>query len=254
VQTIADGSDEWRFQLGVSAQSALTAVQLAMVGASGSARAYEGKFGFARVFAKREFPMRLFDRLGSCWILRKVMFKPYPICQHNQSAAAGAIRIRDRVRNSKVDRIEVQVNPYMVPGMLLKGPFTRASETLLSTSFCVACAISRGRIEIDDLEAFDDPEINRLNALVTLVPTDRLGYPASEIVAFEGDKEIARHSEIVTESNFNYSLEQSKAQLERMFEDRHLPSESLKMLERFVERLPSGNLSEVMTAFEAARR
>jgi 2-methylcitrate dehydratase PrpD len=254
VQTIADGSDEWRFQLGVSAQSALTAVQLAIAGASGSKRAFEGKFGFARVFAKREFPMRLFDELGANWILRRVMFKPYPICQHNQSAAAGAIRIRDRLRNSNADRIEVHISPYMVPGMLLKGPFARASETLLSTSFCVACAISRGRVEIDDLEAFDDPDINRLNALVTLVPTERLRYPASEIVAFEGDKEIARHAEIVTEIDFNYSFAQSKAQLERMFEDRGLPPEALETLERFVERLPSGNLSEVITAFEVARR
>ena len=250
-QTIAEGSDEWRFQLGMAGQAALSAVELAMAGSSGAREAFEGKFGFARAFAKRPLEAAALGALGKDWIMRRVMFKPFPVCAHNQSAVAGAIAMRSRLTGLQAERIEVHVNPYMVPGMQLAGPFSRSSETLLSTPFCVASALVRGRVEIADLAVFDDRAVQDLTARITVVPDPAIGYPASEILYFPKQGEVVRHAERVTAKDYTYDLAQTLAQLRRMGADLGIPPQALAGLHAFVMGLPSGHIGSVAEAFAA---
>ncbi len=251
-QSIAEGSHEWRFQLGMAGQAALCAVELARAGSLGARQAFEGKFGFAQVFAKRSLDASMLEGLGHDWILRRVMFKPYPVCAHNQSAVAGAITMRGRLAGKEADRIEVHVNPYMVPGMMLKGPFTSASETLLSTPFCVATALVRGRVEIADLEDFGSREVEATTAKVEIVADPDIPYPASEIIFHTTDGSAIRHAERVKPEDYTFDLDRTHAQLQRMTDELNLPGAALQGLHRFVMALPSADIGDVPRAFAAA--
>ena len=251
-QSIAEGSHEWRFQLGMAGQAALSAVALAAAGSEGASQAFEGKFGFAQVFARQPLESSMIAGLGRDWILRRVMFKPYPVCAHNQSAVAGAIRLREQLKGREAERIEVHVNPYMVPGMLLKGPFTSASETLLSTPFCVATALVRGRVEIADLEDFSSREVEATTAKVEVVANPAIGYPASEILFHARGGEVIRHAERVKPEDYTYDLDQTLAQLRRMVGELNIPKSALDRLHAFVAKLPVADIGDIREAFAIA--
>ena len=250
-QTIAEGSDEWRFQLGMAGQSALSAVELAIAGSVGARNAFEGKFGFARVFAKRELAAGDLDALGRDWVQMRVMFKPYPVCAHNQSAVAGAIAMRPRLAGAEAERIEVHVNPYMVPGMTLKGPFSRSSETLLSTPFCVATALVRGRVEITDLDVHDDVAVQALIDKIEVVSNPDIGYPASEIFYYPRKGDVVRHAERVTPMDYTFGIDRTLLQLRRMAKDLCIDPRAMDGLSAFVTALPAGNLDLLREAFAA---
>ena len=52
LQSFADGTDEWRYQVGVVARNGLVAAELARAGSVSAPNAFEGKSGFARAFAR----------------------------------------------------------------------------------------------------------------------------------------------------------------------------------------------------------
>ena len=60
----ADGTDEWRYQVGVVARNGLVAAELARAGSVSAPHAFEGKSGFARAFAKADLDGGLAASLG----------------------------------------------------------------------------------------------------------------------------------------------------------------------------------------------
>ena len=72
LQSFADGTDEWRYQVGVVARNGLVAAELARAGSVAAPHAFEGKSGLVRAFARSDFdpiarrPVRagLGDRTG----------------------------------------------------------------------------------------------------------------------------------------------------------------------------------------------
>src|SRR5690606_25056991 len=81
LQAIAEGTDEWRYQMGSAVRRGLEAAFLARAGALGSARPLEGDLGVANGYARTLLsPMDL-----DTWVLPKVAFKLYPVCNRNQT-------------------------------------------------------------------------------------------------------------------------------------------------------------------------
>ena len=64
LQSFADGTDEWRYQVGVVARNGLVAAELARAGSVSAPHAFEGKSGFARAFAKADLDGGLAASLG----------------------------------------------------------------------------------------------------------------------------------------------------------------------------------------------
>ena len=138
LQSFADGTDEWRYQVGVVARNGLVGGTRA-AGSVSAPHAFEGKSGFARAFAKAD-PMvasRRRPRAGSA-ILR-VAFKPYPVCAFNQTPVTGALVLREELRSAPA-KVRVRMNPYETgyAGMDAVGPFSTISGTLMSIPFCIA--------------------------------------------------------------------------------------------------------------------
>ena len=93
----ADGTDEWRYQVGVVARNGLVAAELARAGSVSAPHAFEGKSGFARAFAKVDLDRSLAASLGQDWAILRVAFKPYPVCAFNQTPVTGALALREEL-------------------------------------------------------------------------------------------------------------------------------------------------------------
>ena len=78
LQSFADGTDEWRYQVGVVARNGLVAAELARAGSVSAPHAFEGKSGFARAFAKADLDGGLAASLGRDWAICASRSSPIP--------------------------------------------------------------------------------------------------------------------------------------------------------------------------------
>jgi acyl-CoA synthetase (AMP-forming)/AMP-acid ligase II len=93
LQTFADGTDEWRYQVGWAARNGLVAAELAAHGSVTAPHALEGPSGFARAFAGVECDVEaLAAKLGRDWSIHRVTFKPYPGLRLQPDAGDGGAR------------------------------------------------------------------------------------------------------------------------------------------------------------------
>jgi 2-methylcitrate dehydratase PrpD len=254
LQPIVEGTDEWRYQVGFSAQAGLVAVELARAGAVGATRAFEGEQGFAQAFAHTAIDASFLDRLGIDWSLHRVTFKPFPVCAHNQSTVAATLRMRDRIQGREIQRIDIHIDPYLVPGMECRGPFVRVAETLLSTHFCVAAAIARGKLDMDELESFDDPAIAALIPKTFIVTDAAVQFPACTLRVQLGSGEILVHEERVTFRDFDLTRGQISDQLKRIGAGTGVPTDAIAEIETFVDKLPRRTIADIVKAFALVRQ
>ena len=145
LQSFADGTDEWRYQVGVVARNGLVAAELARSGSVSAPNAFEGKSGFARAFARVDLDSNLIASLGKDWAVLRVAFKPFPVCAFNQTPVTGALVLREQLRGSPA-KVRVRMNPYEIgyAGMDAVGPFNTISGTLMSIPFCIATTLVHG--------------------------------------------------------------------------------------------------------------
>ena len=172
LQTFAEGTDEWRYQVGVTAHSGWTAAELARAGSVSLREAYEGAKGLARAFAGR--PLDTEDtvaRIGRDWQTLRVAFKPFPVCAFNQTPVTAALSLREKLAGLSIENVVVRMNPYECgyAGMDSKGPFSTIGGTLMSIPFCIAQTLLRGAPSMAMMTRYDDAEINALVEKVHLV-------------------------------------------------------------------------------------
>lgn len=172
LQTFAEGTDEWRYQVGVTAQAGWTAAELARAGSVSLREAYEGAKGLARAFAGR--PLDAEDTIagiGRDWQTLRVAFKPFPVCAFNQTPVTAALFLREKMAEQSIESVVVRMNPYECgyAGMDSKGPFSTIGGTLMSIPFCIAQTLLRGAPSMAMMTRYDDAEINALVEKVHLV-------------------------------------------------------------------------------------
>ncbi len=172
LQTFAEGTDEWRYQVGVTAQAGWMAAELARAGSVSLREAYEGAKGLARAFAGR--PLDIADaaaRIGRDWQTLRVAFKPFPVCAFNQTPVTATLSLREKLAGRAVERVVVRMNPYECgyAGMDSKGPFSTIGGTLMSIPFCIAQTLLRGAPSMAMMTEYLDEEINALVERVDLV-------------------------------------------------------------------------------------
>lgn len=252
LQAIGEGSDEWRYQVGVAANAGLTAAVLAEAGAEGAERSFEGQQGFAAAFTRQSFPAGVVEKLGRDWSILRTTFKPYPVCAHNQTVITAALGLRDQLAGQDVAAIEVRIDPYIVPGMTFQGPFRRVSETLMSTSFVAAATLVRGRLDIAELEAFDDPAIIRLVPRITLVTDPAIVFPACSVEARLTSGERLVQAEPATAADYDLNRSQVLAQLRRMAALVGVPERAIALLADHADA-PELGVAPVLEAFAEVR-
>ncbi|RFS86576.1 MmgE/PrpD family protein 4 [Actinomadura spongiicola] len=176
-QTWLAGTQEWRYQVGAASRNGMVAALLAARGVTGAPDSLDGAAGHLRAFSgvpTAPDPGTL--RLGDDWRIRRVTYKPYPVCAINQVPVTVLIELARRhgLKQDDVASVTVTLAPddAAYPGIDAHGPFRDVGGTLMSLPYCLATALRHGGIALDDLFAFDDPALMDLTRRITVTAAE----------------------------------------------------------------------------------
>ena len=201
------GGDEMFFHPGFAARNAVTAVQLASLGARASESALDGRAGLFAGLNKTDCIARVTPFSGQQFEIMSVYYKPAPACNYAQTACQAALSLASDpgFRSGDVESIGVKASQAAMqyPGCDYAGPFDRILQAKMSIQYCVAATLARGAIEESNYHLLDDPEINRLASITKLEidPAFTARYPGAQgtevIVGLAGGRIIRRKLEDV---------------------------------------------------------
>ena len=252
LQSFSDGTDEWRYQVGVAGQLGLVAAELARAGSVSAPNAFEGRAGFIRAFARTEPDLKALEaKLGSDWSIHRVTFKPYPVCAFNQTPVVAALALREKVGRRGIATVRVRMNPYETgyAGMDSKGPFNSISGTLMSIPFCIAGTLVRGVPTMTMMTSYGDAAVNALVAKTELVPDEGVSRLCCIIdVDLEDGTRIVQDQRM-TVANYDFDRKAVSALIRRIGDESDLPAKAYVNLETFVESLPDADIGLVLKSF-----
>jgi 2-methylcitrate dehydratase PrpD len=166
-----DGGEEMFFHPGVAARNGLTAVDLAQLGAYGSAGALDGEAGLFAATGAGAAPNVVLFADGDAEIM-SVFHKPLPVCNFAQTPCQAALLlVREHgVTAAAISRVTIGASEAAVryPGCDSRGPFDRLLQAKMSIPFCVATALLDGTVSEAGFAALDRTEVLRLSAATTL--------------------------------------------------------------------------------------
>jgi 2-methylcitrate dehydratase PrpD len=170
------GGDEMFFHPGYAARNAVTAVELASLGARASESALDGRAGLFAGFNKSDCVTKVRPFSSDSLEILSVYYKPAPACNYAQTATQAALDLAMQTgfRSGEIESIVVKASEAAVkyPGCDSAGPFERILQAKMSIQYCVAATLARGAIDEANYRGLDDPEINRL-ARITNLEIDR---------------------------------------------------------------------------------
>ena len=252
LQSFSEGTDEWRYQVGVAGQTGLTATLLAANGAVSAPHSLEGRFGFARAFAGVDCDVDdLAGRLGREWAIRRVTFKPFPVCAFNQTPVIAALALKQKVGQRDFAWIKVRMNPLETgyAGMDSSGPFHTVSGTLMSIPFCIALTLVRGEPTLKMMTTYDDETVNALMSDVELVPDQGVARLCCTIEAGLADGTRIDIEQIMTTENFNYDRGTVSQLVRRIGVEQDVPAKAYDLIEDFAFGPPGKSVEQVLAAF-----
>lgn len=252
LQSFADGSDEWRYQVGMVARTGLVAAALARAGSVSAPFAFEGPSGFVKAFAREACDAdALASQLGKEWATLRVAFKPYPVCAFNQTPVTAAIGLRENLNGGAIEAVRVRMNPYETgyAGMDSKGPFHSISGTLMSIPFCIASTLVHGVPTMAAMTAYDDAEVNALIDRIDLISDPSVATLCCTIEIDMADGGCVVQEQNMTFADYSYDQPEVSALIRRIGAESQVPSSAYDRLEDFAEHLPDGDIGQVLAAF-----
>ncbi len=166
------GGDEMFFHPGFAARNAVTAVELAELGAVASETALEGRSGLFAALGRSDRVSRVIPFSGGALEIMSVYHKPAPACNYAQTACqtALALAVEDGVEGRDIVGIRIKCSAAAVayPGCNFAGPFDRVLQAKMSIPYCVAATLAQGKIDEANYHLLSDPEVARLLAATVL--------------------------------------------------------------------------------------
>jgi 2-methylcitrate dehydratase PrpD len=166
------GGDEMFFHPGFAARNAVTAVELAALGAHASESALDGRAGLFAGLNKTDCIPQVTPFTGEAFEIMSVYYKPAPACSYAQTAtqAALVLAMEDGFQSSDIESIVVKASAAAVgyPGCDYAGPFERILQAKMSIQYCVAATMARGVIAESNYRELNDSEITRLASITKL--------------------------------------------------------------------------------------
>jgi 2-methylcitrate dehydratase PrpD len=174
------------FHVGFAARNAVTAVELAELGAFISVTALDGRAGLFAALRRLDRAAEVAPFEGARPEILNVFHKPAPACNYAQTPCQAALAIarEHRIDSGEIAAVHVKCTAAALnyPGCNAPGPFDRILQAKMSIHFCVAATLARSAIEERNYRMLDDPEIARLTSLTTLEedPALSAAYPARQ--------------------------------------------------------------------------
>ncbi|WP_255440298.1 MmgE/PrpD family protein [Caenimonas sedimenti] len=252
LQSFADGTDEWRYQVGVAARNGLVATELARAGSRSAPSAFEGRSGFVKAFARSDCDVpALLARLGKEWSVQRVTFKPFPVCAFNQTPVTGALVLRDRLEGRALKQVRVRMNPFETgyAGMDAKGPFDSISGTLMSIPFCIALTLLRGTPSMAAMTTYDDADVNALTDRIDLVTDDSVPVLSCVIEAETAAGARLVQDQRMTVADFSYDWDTDSKLVRRIGAETGVPTAAYDRVETFCREPERAGIAAVLEAF-----
>lgn len=182
---IADGAMSKHLHAGRAASSGLLAADLAQRGFTGARRILEGERGFFAATSSDARPDLVVAGLRhgmADYKISDVSIKPYPSCRHTHPAIDAALALHQEHELALEHIEEAEVATYQAGLALTDNPSpTHPYAAKFSLQYCVACALARGRVGLDDFrpEALEDEAVLRLMAKMSVGLSEELDghYP-----------------------------------------------------------------------------
>ncbi|MFA5664150.1 MmgE/PrpD family protein [Castellaniella sp.] len=257
LQSFADGTDEWRYQVGVVGQTGYTATQLARAGSVAAPHAFEGRAGLVRALARVDCDVdALAARLGKEWSILRVTFKPYPVCAFNQTPVIAALALRQTLldkglESDSVQKVSVSMNPYETgyAGMDARGPFNSISGTLMSIPFCIANTLLYGEPDMHRMTSYDDPAVAALMERIDLLSDESVDKLCCVIgLKINGQPDL-EHRQMMTVNDYAYNRQQVASLIRRVGSETSLPEALYQKLEAFVDAPDQHPISDLLACF-----
>jgi 2-methylcitrate dehydratase PrpD len=252
LQSFADGTDEWRYQVGVCARLGLVAAELARAGSVSAPHAFEGPSGLVRSFAKTECDAgALTATLGQEWAVMRVTFKPYPVCAFNQTPVTAGLALREKLAGAPLKAVRVRMNPYETgyAGMDAVGPFNSVSGTLMSIPFCIAATLLYGVPDMQRMLTYDDAAVNKLISNIKLISDADVPTLCCKIEAETADGRTLVQDQRMGFADYSFDRAGVSALIRRIGREQAVPEAAYDRLEAFVAGLPRGSIGDVLQAF-----
>ena len=257
LQSFEDGTDEWRYQLGIAARNGWVSAELARAGSVSAPYAIEGKNGFVRAYALTECNApELIGQIGKTWFIHRVVFKPYPVCAFNQTPVNAGLSLREKLKGRKPVDMEVRMNPYETgyAGMDSQGPFHSVSGTLMSIPFCIANTMLYGAPTMKNMMVFDDPAVLELINKIKLVPDSSVSRLCCVIDAKLDDGSTLTETMNKTIDDYNYDRAQLKDLIIRVCAEVGVGPEAFDVLSKFVDDPKAVGIQTVQNCFASLRK
>jgi len=156
-----------RLSSSFAAAGGVSAALLAAAGITAPREAFEGKFGFYRLYQEGDAEA-LLANLGREYPHISTAIKKYPSCACNHTAIEAALQlVREHgLTAADAERIEVTISPYV--DRLVGAAFDPGADPQVTAQFSVqysvACPLLRGRFSVSDIEpdAVLQPDIGAL--------------------------------------------------------------------------------------------
>ncbi len=252
LQSFVEGTDEWRYQVGMAGRNGLAAAELARAGSVSGPAAREGKSGFIASFARTVADVpKLSAALGQDWAMLRVTFKPYPVCAFNQTPVTAALALREQIGASPITAVRVHMSPFEMSyaGMKEVGPFHSISGTLMSIPFCVATTLTHGVPTIARMTTYDDASVNALERRITLVgdPTLPSLCTKIEVETAGGQKHVRELN--MTPADYGFDRKAISNLVRSIGAEEGVSPAAFDLVERFADRLPGGSIEDVIASF-----
>lgn len=195
----ASGADDMFFHAGFAARNAVTAVELAELGAFASETALDGPAGLFAALRQTDRIATVAPFSGNPFEILSVYHKPAPACNYAQTACQAALGIGKEIDSAEISDIKVMCSAAAInyPGCNAAGPFQRVLQAKMSIRFCVAATLTRKSIEENNYRQLADPEIARLVSVTKLEEDADFtraypGQQGSEVIVTLRDGKVIR--------------------------------------------------------------
>jgi 2-methylcitrate dehydratase PrpD len=150
-----DGGPNKHLHAGLAGRSAALAIMLAKSGFAGTRDGLDGELGFLAVMADGGDAEALTQDLGRSFAIGHTDIKPYPSCRQTHAPidiSLQAVR-DDGIKPSDIDAIDLYTYAYNDRPwyVAIKTPAS-GLEAMLSIPYCIAAALVRGRVALQDFE------------------------------------------------------------------------------------------------------
>lgn len=256
LQTFSEGTDEWRYQVGITAKTGWAAAELARAGSVSITQAYEGAKGLAMAFAGGPLDVEMAQtKIGRDWQTLRVAFKPFPVCAFNQTPVTAALDLSNKIADRPIKRVTVSMNPYECgyAGMDSKGPFSTIGGTLMSIPFCVAQTLLRGAPSMAMMTQYNDADVNALLNRIDLEPDDSIPTLCSRIqIALEDGEKIDEMCTMQA-ADYAYPFKELLARLIHTNQQENIQPDCLDAVAEFASDPTMAGYSKLLVAFATAR-